>query len=164
MKKYCWPINVEKKEFPEDSARKFKAKRNNNRFHTGTDLMTKEGTDVFSIEKGIVKKIFLFTYPGLDDYNDYLNTYAVVIENEDGNYALYGEVRNVKVKEGQEVNPGDKIAEVGRIFEDRPNHTMLHFEYHSKIPNETTKWYKNKKPEGLLNSDEYLREVVKKLG
>ncbi|MFA5176193.1 MAG: M23 family metallopeptidase [Candidatus Nanoarchaeia archaeon] len=162
MKKYFWPVPSAKKQIPRGKRKRgFGRNEEDGRFHAGTDILAKYGSDVISIENGIVKNIFLFTYPKLDKFHKYENTYAIVIQNQDKNYTLYGEIQKPKLKIGEEVKAGQKIAKVGRIFADRPEHTMLHFEYHSKLPKSTTKWYIGKKPKSLLNSTNYLKKVIK---
>ena len=155
-----WPLLSVRKRIPESKTKRgFGGNRKGGRFHAGTDLIAKYGHDIVAIEGGIVRNIFLFTYPELDKFNKYEKTYAIAIQHKDGNYALYCEVQKPKLKIGQKVKCGQKIAKVGRIFAHKPDHTMLHFEYHSKLPKSTTKWYKGKRPKGLLSSTMYLKEM-----
>ena len=134
-----WPLLLVRKRIPKSkSKRGFGGNRKGGRFHAGTDLMAKYGSDIVAIEEGIVKNIFLFTFPGLDKFHEYEKTYAIAIEHENGNYALYCEVQKPKLRVGQKVRTGQVIAKVGRIFAHKPDHTMLHFEYHSKLPKSTT--------------------------
>ncbi len=159
-KKYFWPVPSTKKKIPKSkSKRGFGRNKENNRFHAGTDILAKHKSDVVSIEDGIVKNIFLFTYPSLDKYNKYEKTYAIAIQHKDKNFALYCEIEKPKLKLGQKVKAGQKIAKVGKIFAHKPKHTMLHFEYHSKLPKKTTIWHKGRKPKGLLNSTQYLKKI-----
>jgi len=158
----CWPVPSVRKSIPKPkSKRGFARNKEGGRFHAGTDILADYGKDVVSIEDGLVKNIFLFTYPALDRYNKYEKTYAIAIQHDDGNYALYCEVQRPKLKIGQKVKAGQKIVKVGRIFAHKPKHTMLHFEYHSKLPKKTTKWYVRKRPKGLLSSTKYLKKVIK---
>lgn len=161
-KKYFWPVPSVKKNVPKSKTRRgFAVSRLGKRLHAGTDILASYGSDIVSIEEGVVKNIFLFTYPGLDRLYKYENTYAIVIQHKDSNFALYCEVQKPKLKIGQKIKAGQKIAKVGRIFADKPKHTMLHFEYHSKLPKKTTKWYQGKRPKSLLSSTKYLQKIVK---
>lgn len=160
MKKPVWPVLSTKKKVPKSKSKSgFGANRSGNRFHAGTDILAPYDSNVLAIEDGVVKNIFLFTYPELDKFSKYEKTYAIAIQHKDGNYTLYCEVQKPKLKIGQKVKTGQKIAKVGRIFAHKPKHTMLHFEYHSKLPKKTTKWYKGKRPKSLLNSTKYLKKI-----
>ena len=160
MKKIFWPVPSIKKNIPKSkSKRGFARNKEDGRFHCGTDILASYGSKVISIESGIVKNIFLFTYPKLDKFNKYEDTYAIAIQHENGNFALYCEIQKPKIKIGQKIKAGQTIAKVGRFFSDKPKHTMLHFEYHSRLPKTTTRWYKRKMPKGLLNSTKYLNQI-----
>jgi murein DD-endopeptidase MepM/ murein hydrolase activator NlpD len=73
--------------------------------HSGIDISAKQGTDIIAAESG--KVILASTYGG------YGNT--VMISHGGGLVTLYAHIRHggIKVKEGQEVKRGQKIAEVG---------------------------------------------------
>lgn len=73
--------------------------------HTGIDIGAPTGTDIVAAESGVV---ILAAY-----YGAYGNT--VMIDHGGGIVTMYGHIRNggIKVKEGQEVKRGQKIAEVG---------------------------------------------------
>ena len=159
MKKF-WPIPKVKKSIPlPKHKRGFARNHKDNRFHAGLDILAPYSSDIHSIEDVIVKNIFLFPYPKLDKHYKSENTYALAIQHKDGNYALYCEIQKPKLKIASKVKAGQKIAKVGRIFLDKPKHTMLHFEYHSILPRKTTKWYAGKKPKGLLNPTKYLKSI-----
>lgn len=160
MTKKFWPVPSVKKKVPASkSKRGFGRNKSNGRFHAGTDILANYGDDVISIEKGIVKNIFVFTYPELDKSEKYERTYAIAIQHEDGNYALYAEIQKPKLKIGQKIKAGQKIGKVSTVLPEKQEKSMLHFEYHSQLPRKTTKWYKGKKPRGLLNSTKYLRSI-----
>ena len=160
MTKTFWPVPSAKKNIPKSkSKRGFGRNKEGERFHCGTDILAKYDSKIVAIESGIVKNIFLFTYPELDKFNKYENTYAIAIRHDDGNFALYCEVQKPKLKIGQIIKAGQFIAKVGMIFAHKPEHTMLHFEYHSKLPKSTTKWYEGKRPKSLLSSTKYLQSI-----
>ena len=158
--KLFWPVPIIKKSIPKSKTKRgFGANRSGRRFHSGTDILAPFGSNIVAIEEGVVKSIFLFTYPALDRSHKYEKTYAIAIQHKDKNHALYCEVQKPKLKINQKIKAGQKIAKVGRIFAHKPNQTMLHFEYHSILPKSTTKWYQNKKPRGLLSSTQYLMKI-----
>jgi len=157
-----WPIPTVKKHLPKSKHKRgFARNHEDKRFHAGVDILAPFGSDICAIENGVVRNVFLFTYPELDKHYKYKNTHAIAIEHDDGNFALYCEIQKPKLKIGDKVKIGQKIAKVGMIFADKPKHTMLHFEYHNELPKETTKWYAGKKPKSLLNPTLYLKSCLK---
>jgi murein DD-endopeptidase MepM/ murein hydrolase activator NlpD len=86
------------------------------RFHSGIDIAAEEGTPVFSVMKGRV--IFSGEMAG------YGNT--IIIDHMNGYKTLYAHNKINLVKEGDEVNPGMIIAEVGSSGNSTGPH--LHFE------------------------------------
>jgi len=86
--------------------------------HKGMDIGAPQGTTIVAAESGIVLIA--------EWVNGYGNT--VVIDHGGGLWTWYGHIRNggIKVKEGQTVNRGDKIAEVGSTGQSTGPH--LHFE------------------------------------
>ena len=99
----------------ETNATTFGYKRNPGmRIHAARDLYYEVGEPIYAIADGVVKKVYEF----------YLDTYAIEIEHEyeyvKGHklYVRYGEVskNNIKVKVGDKVFQGDKIAEIGLLY------------------------------------------------
>ncbi|MBE3595206.1 MAG: peptidoglycan DD-metalloendopeptidase family protein [Candidatus Carbobacillus altaicus] len=86
-------------------------------FHSGIDLPAPDGTTIYAAESG---KVILAEY-----YGGYGNT--VIIDHGAGMSTLYGHIRpgGIKVKAGQVVERGQKIAEVGTTGLSTGNH--LHF-------------------------------------
>ncbi|HEY0827307.1 MAG TPA: peptidoglycan DD-metalloendopeptidase family protein [Bacilli bacterium] len=86
--------------------------------HKGVDIGAPNGTTIVAAESGTV--IVAQSYGG------YGNT--VIINHGSGTWTLYGHIRKggIKVKEGQAVKRGQKIAEVGSTGRSTGNH--LHFE------------------------------------
>ena len=86
-------------------------------FHSGIDLPAPAGTPIYAAESG---KVILAEY-----YGGYGNT--VIIDHGAGMSTLYGHIRpgGIKVKAGQVVERGQKIAEVGTTGLSTGNH--LHF-------------------------------------
>lgn len=88
------------------------------KMHAGIDYAAPEGTTIMAAESGVVI-VAEWT-------SGYGNT--VIIDHGDGLWTLYGHIRNggIKVKEGDSVTRGQKIAEVGSTGNSTGNH--LHFE------------------------------------
>ncbi len=85
--------------------------------HNGLDMAAPKGTDIYAAEKGIV--IFAGYSRGFGN--------TVMIKHSDEITTLYGHIREggIKVKVGQVVQRGEKIAEVGSTGRSTGNH--LHF-------------------------------------
>ncbi|WP_163852971.1 murein hydrolase activator EnvC family protein [Paenibacillus elgii] len=86
--------------------------------HTGLDLPSPNGTDIFAAEDGVV--IVASWWSGYGN--------CVVIDHGKGVWTLYGHIRNdgIVVEKGDTVKRGQKIAEVGSTGRSTGNH--LHFE------------------------------------
>ncbi|TVY09357.1 murein hydrolase activator EnvC family protein [Paenibacillus cremeus] len=86
--------------------------------HTGVDLPSPQGTDIYAAEDGVV---ILATW-----WSGYGN--CVIIDHGKGVWTLYGHIRNdgIVVDKGDTVKRGQKIAEVGATGRATGNH--LHFE------------------------------------
>jgi murein DD-endopeptidase MepM/ murein hydrolase activator NlpD len=90
--------------------------------HTGIDLAAPEGTKVVAAADGIV------IYVNDDKRNCSTCGYGahVIIEHKNGYRTVYGHLSAVSVKNGQKVNSGEKVGEVGNTGHSYGNH--LHFE------------------------------------
>lgn len=88
------------------------------RLHAGMDIAAPSGTTIAAAEDGIV---LIASW-----VNGYGNT--VVLDHGDGMWTWYGHIRNngIVVQEGDFVERGQKIAEVGSTGDSTGNH--LHFE------------------------------------
>jgi murein DD-endopeptidase MepM/ murein hydrolase activator NlpD len=88
------------------------------KLHKGIDIPAPAGTTIVAAESGVV--LIASVVSG------YGNT--VVIDHGNGIWTWYGHIREggIKVKEGQKVTRGQKIAEVGSTGDSTGNH--LHFE------------------------------------
>lgn len=86
--------------------------------HSGIDLPSPRGTDIFAAEDGVV--IVASWWSGYGN--------CVVIDHGKGVWTLYGHIRNdgIVVEKGDTVKRGQKIAEVGSTGRSTGNH--LHFE------------------------------------
>jgi murein DD-endopeptidase MepM/ murein hydrolase activator NlpD len=86
--------------------------------HKGIDIGAPSGTDILAAEAGVVIRA------------EWWSTYGnvVIIDHGGGFWTLYAHIRpnGIKVKNGEEVKKGQKIAEVGNTGASKGNH--LHFE------------------------------------
>lgn len=89
---------------------------NMERFHSGVDIAAPVGSPVVAVTGGTVQK--LGDSPELGKY--------VLIEHEQGAFSFYGELARLTVEEGQVVQAGQVIGEVGAVG-DIPD-GGLHFE------------------------------------
>ncbi len=89
------------------------------RMHNGIDIAAPVGTPIFAAAAGVV------TFAGWNS-GGYGN--LVEIAHPDGSFTLYAHNQRLLVREGQEVEQGDQIAEMGSTgFSTGPH---LHFEIH----------------------------------
>jgi len=89
------------------------------RMHNGIDIAAPVGTPIFAAAAGVV------TYAAWND-GGYGN--LVEISHPDGSFTLYAHNSRILVREGQEVDQGEQVAEMGSTgFSTGPH---LHFEIH----------------------------------
>lgn len=89
------------------------------RMHNGIDIAGPVGTPIFAAASGVV------TYAGWNS-GGYGN--LVEIEHADGSFTVYAHNHRILVREGQEVDQGEQVAEMGSTgFSTGPH---LHFEIH----------------------------------
>ncbi|MGI6492983.1 MAG: M23 family metallopeptidase [Pelotomaculum sp.] len=86
------------------------------RFHSGIDIATPVGSPVRAVLHGVVEK--LGDSPELGKY--------VLLKHAEGSFSLYGELARITVEEGQGIQAGQIIGEVGNTG-DIPG-GGLHFE------------------------------------
>ena len=149
-----------------------------NRFHCGVDIYAAKGSDVVSIEDGMVVGIGIATSPDIIPY--WNTTYYIVIKNDSGLFCKYAEIEDVLVKKGETVRSGQLIGHVGQVLnsakidETSPlyiqelkdkNQSMLHLELYKEKTLESHgnylggNWFKSRKPEALLDPSDYLRAI-----
>ena len=99
--------------------------------HTGFDIYCPDGEPVYAIESGIVTSIEHFTgkFTTPIPMPWWANTMAIGIEGKSG-VILYGEVYTPKIKVGDKIFEGQKIAKVKRVLKKDKGlpTTMLHIE------------------------------------
>ncbi len=116
--KFLWPLPSSNRITSNYGSRKDPITGKMGALHKGVDIGAPNGTTIVAAESGTV--IVAQSYGG------YGNT--VIINHGSGTWTLYGHIRKggIKVKEGQAVKRGQKIAEVGSTGRSTGNH--LHFE------------------------------------
>jgi phosphopantothenoylcysteine decarboxylase len=147
--------------------------------HTGVDLYTQDGAEVFAVETGVIVDIVDFTGSKVTDkdgkpmswWND---TKAVLIKGLSG-VVVYGEIEPLQyLKVGSKVSLGQPIGQVkavlppNKIRLDIPHHStaMLHIELYESIAAEAEfRWdlwpVGGEKPNGLLDPTPYLKDLKK---
>jgi len=131
--------------------------------HRGVDLYAPVGSDVFAVQKGIIKDIRPWTgkEADCDWWND---TDAISIEGSDG-LIVYGEIKvNPKLKIGDKVNSGDCVGTILQVLKKdkgRPT-SMLHLELRKPgfYRNIDKEWSQDL-PEGLLDPTPFLLRSMK---
>ncbi len=155
-----WPLLGAPKPPPStDSPGSFGAMRLHDR-HTGIDLYTDPGTEVYACEPGVIVGIEKFTGPDAGS-PWWHTTRALLIEGESG-VILYGEIdpcRELCLR--QRVARGTLLGTVLRVLKNdkgRP-HTMLHLELYTPGTRESTWWMLgDSKPHTLLDPTELLAQ------
>jgi len=106
-------------------------------FHTGVDLYTNDGDQVFAMEDGKVVSIEHFT--GDQDKSPWWNNTDCILVEGDSGVVCYGEVTvQTDIKVGSRIHRGQLIAQVKRVIKEgkeRPEITgwspsMLHVEWY----------------------------------
>ena len=154
-----WPLNATPKIPKSRAAFGYSANFPKLRLNKGTDLVTKPGAHVFSIDDGVVQKIHEYKHPTLDSIDKPHKSYAVIIQNEDGTYILYGNINKPTVKIGDLVNPGKSIGSVSKFSAYYTEQPHLHIEHWSRLPKKNEVWYIKNKPKGLLSSTNLLSKI-----
>ena len=103
------------------------------KFHDGHDYSARIGTDVHSTANGRVKK------------SKYWGSFGNYIEIDHGNgyVTAYGHLSSRKVKEGDKVNRGQKIGEVGNTGRSTAPHLHYEVQYKNKAVDPTPFYFDN---------------------
>lgn len=138
MEKYIWPIQPKYKVAEHD---KYGIRKNHyvlfkQRAHSGFDITADIGTKVQSISSGkvLLAEFDGTTTEGFDAFNDGYGN-KVEILNNDGKRVVYGHLREILVKLGDEVLQGDAIGKTGSSGGSRVPH--LHLEIRNNNTQET---------------------------
>jgi hypothetical protein len=131
-----------------------------NRCHLADDYSVKEGSTVYATTSGVVERASnVIPYYGGDDGRV---GSALIIKHLTADkkvfYALYGHIKNRKVEVGENVNAGQKIAEVGHFVSSNKNLPHLHFgintiepSYHGYTPTAACNEYL-----GFVDPEEFI--------
>lgn len=117
---YYFPLGFVPRLSYHTGGRRFGANRSHGtRKHAACDLIASEGTKIYAIHDGTVIR---------GPYHFYRGTYAIEVDHGDL-IARYCEIKSTApgVRVGTEVNAGQLIAFVGKMYHD----SMLHFELYS---------------------------------
>jgi murein DD-endopeptidase MepM/ murein hydrolase activator NlpD len=85
--------------------------------HNGIDIALPEGSQLYSIGKGIVENVV--------NYGDNNIGQGVIVKLENGSRAIYGHISQAKVEIGQSIEPGQLVALSGNTGRSTGPH--LHF-------------------------------------
>ncbi|WP_017305332.1 M23 family metallopeptidase [Spirulina subsalsa] len=88
-------------------------------YHTGIDIAGAPGTPIVAVQDGVV------VMSGWDDWG---LGYAITLQHPDGSRTVYGHNRRLLVRQGQQVQQGQLIAEMGSTGNSSGPH--LHFEFY----------------------------------
>lgn len=138
MSEYIWPIEPKYKVAEHD---KYGIRKNHyvlfkQRAHSGFDITADIGTEVHPICKGkvLLAEFDGTTTEGFDTFNDGYGN-KVEILNDDGRRVVYGHLREILVKPGQEVDTNTIIGKTGSSGGSRVPH--LHIEIRKSNTEET---------------------------
>lgn len=138
MDNYIWPIQPKYKVAEHD---KYGIRKNHyvlfkQRAHSGFDITADIGTEVHPIAKGkvLLAEFDGTTTEGFDAFNDGYGN-KVEIWNEDGRRVVYGHLREILVKPGDEVTTETIIGKTGSSGGSRVPH--LHLEIRKSNTEET---------------------------
>jgi len=133
-------------------------------YHAGVDLYTKEGSDVYAIEPGIITEINCFSGPS-DGSPWWNNTDCICIEGYSG-VIVYGEMSIPKaIQAGNKIKQGNYLGKIKRILKKDKGKpmSMLHIMLleHGKREDSIESWKHDKpKPEGLLDPTAILMQCM----
>ena len=138
MSEYIWPIEPKYKVAEHD---KYGIRKNHyvlfkQRAHSGFDITADIGTEVHPICNGkvLLAEFDGTTTEGFDAFNDGYGN-KVEILNDDGRRVVYGHLREILVKPGQEVDTSTIIGKTGSSGGSRVPH--LHIEIRKSNTEET---------------------------
>ena len=172
-----WPIpNSYSKKLPSDESYGSFWEKRGDRYHCGIDIYAPSGSEVISIDNGIVIETGIFTSPNKIKY--WNQTKYVLIQNQDDLFCKYAELGSLSVKTNESIKAGQLLGYVGTVLNIKKitklspqyiqkikydnNTSMLHFEIYTSKPHETKKylggnWFGNNKPINLINPNNYMK-------
>ncbi len=120
-------------EFVGNPARRFMAKRGDEKYHVGIDVYAGHGDAVVASESGQIINIYHFFH----------DAYAMIVQCNTGLVINYGEVarnswKEFGVSEGSKIKKGQPIARIGTMS---GGSSMLHFETYMKPTSANEKYF-----------------------
>lgn len=100
--------------------------------HEGYDLFAPVGTDVYSTSDGKVVRV------NIDNDGDHQSETSITVLEKEYVYWYYTHIQNIKVKVGDEVKRGQKLAEVGSYIRDGERIHHLHIGISKRLNNRDT--------------------------
>lgn len=148
------------------------------RFHCGVDVYAPVCSEVFSIKKGEVLDVNVFTNSDMIPY--WNKTYYVDILTEKDVVFRYAELEKHDVSKGQKIDKNSRIGFIGQVLnpdkitenspeyikklKNKKNHSMLHLETYKKksLFNEEEylggNWFGKNKPDFLINPSIFFKK------
>lgn len=114
-KRLAWPL-------PGDRSRRIPihgfpgsfAEDRGDRLHCGVDLYAPAGSEVVSIDDGLVVEVGPFTSPRMIPY--WNETFYAIVENEGGLFVKFAEMEAVEVNPDDRLSSGDLVGLVGSVL------------------------------------------------
>lgn len=149
------------------------------RSHAGVDIYAPHGSEVLVVEAGHVIQVRVFTSPEILDY--WNTTYSVLVQHADRSVCRYAEMADAAVQVGQAVLAGQRLGSVGLVLNTQKVNaasplyiqklvagslpSMLHFELHSAVPEETPdylggNYFNGLRPATLMDPTGYLASAA----
>ncbi|HPE63596.1 MAG TPA: M23 family metallopeptidase [Methanothrix sp.] len=182
-KRLAWPL-------PGDRSRRIPihgfpgsfAEDRGDRLHCGVDLYAPAGSEVVSIDDGLVVEVGHFTSPRMIPY--WNETFYAIVENEGGLFVKFAEMEAVEVNPDDRISSGDLVGLVGSVLNpemidddapayirdliERERPSMLHLELYSSRPEPFERyrggnWFGDGEPKGLLDPTGLLTSIRKEL-
>lgn len=173
-----WPLPGTRRVLPKEGTPGSFWEDRGDRSHAGVDLYAPPGSPVAAIEGGRVVSAGAFTSPGEVPY--WNRTCEVTIAHASGFFCRYAELGSIAVAEGDPVQGGDVIGQVGevlnlslirpdappyiRALKDQGHASMLHLELYRSAPGPSSayrggNWFSRQRPAHLLDPGPVLRDI-----
>ena len=140
------------------------------RRHCGVDIRATFGSEVVSIDDGLVSEVGTFTEADVVPY--WNETFYVIVEEDGGQFVKFAELGEVEVRAGDRIRSGQKLGRVGSVLDpekiddgspsyirrlkDEGQISMLHLEIYRSRPEPSDQyrggnWFGTGKPKGLID-------------
>lgn len=171
-----WPVpDSYSKSIPKENYQGSFWEKRDDRFHCGIDIYAPVASKVISVSDGYVVETGIFTEEKIIPY--WNETKYVVINNKDGFFCMYAELKDIQVKEKEYVKGGQLIGHVGLVLNNKKitkkspiyiqkikrnnKFSMLHFEVFKSMSIKNKKylggnWFGKNKPKNLIDPNIYF--------